>query len=115
MKRIPIESIPYEQVKFKFVSSHYDIHLKGTCIFNGELCEFESDYLKDDDDDDDDIIVNIYKLTIIGKLKWYFKQWMFEKCVGYHCSYPRRCGVGFYYRKPVWLYTILFNMYYKRY
>ena len=55
------------------------------------------------------------KLDFISKLKWYWKQWKFERCVGYHWTYPnRKRGKGFYYRNPKWLYVWLFNRYYKR-
>jgi len=115
-----IKILPYEQVKFKWISDHYNIHLNGTCIYNNELCEFDIDNSTYDDETDeyDGLFVNIYKLNFIDKLKWRFKQWKFEKCVGYHWSYPHRDKGfyyrSFYYRKPTWLYVWLFNKYYKK-
>ena len=59
-------------------------------------------------------IVKIYKLNWINKLKWIWKQWLFEKCVGYHCSYKNgKIEKSFYYRKPKWLYVWIFNKYYR--
>lgn len=115
-KKIFLLKIPYENVDFKFISSHYDVHLKGTCIYNNELCEFNNEYPEYDENTDDykDMFVEIYKLNWISKIKWYWKQWLFEQCVGYHWSYPfRKYGFSFYYRKPKWLYVKLFNWYYK--
>lgn len=58
-----IATIPYNQVNFKFITNHYDIHYSGTCIYNSNLCEFKSipefdeegEWIKDD--------VEIYSLT----------------------------------------------------
>ena len=105
MEREPIKTLPYNEVKFKFVSNHYDVHLNGSCLYENSICEFESD----------EQWVKIYKLNWIEKLKWIWKQWLFEKCVGYHWSYRNgKIGKGFYYRKPKWLYVWIFNRYYGR-
>lgn len=110
MKRKLVEILPYEEVDFRWVSDHYDVHLNGTCIFNSSLHEFENDYPIDDND----MLVKIYELDFLSKLKWYWKQWKFEKCVGYHWTYPFRSKhEGFYYRKPKWFYEWLFKLYYK--
>jgi len=112
MKRKFIKTLPYDEVDFKWISNHYDVHLKGSCMFNGSLHEFENDY---PEDFDSEMMVRIYKLDLLSKLKWYWDQWKFEKCIGYHWTYPhRKNGQSFYYRKPKWLYTKIFNWYYKR-
>jgi hypothetical protein len=111
MKRELIKTLPYDKVDFRWISSHYDVHLKGSCMINGSLHEFENDH----PEDDKEMMVRIYKLDLISKLKWYWMQWCFEKCVGYHWTYPqRKQGQRFYYRKPKWLYVRIFNWYYKR-
>ncbi len=117
MKRELIKTLPYNEVKFRWISNHYDVHLNGTCMYNGDLCEFENKYpdYNEETDDWEEMYVKIYKLDLISKLKWYWKQWKFEKCVGYHWTYPqRKQGQSFYYRKPKWLYVRIFNWYYKR-
>ena len=105
-----IATIPYEEVKFKYVSNHWDVHLKGTCIYNNQVCEFENDYPTDDEP----MLVRIYEVDVIKKLNNIKKQFMFERCVGYHWSYPNRKNTSFHYRKPKWLYKLLFKMYYTR-
>ncbi len=110
MKRELIKLLDYEEVIFRWIKNHYDVHLNGTCMLNGSLCEFETDY----PEDDEKMMVRIYKLDLISKLKWYFWQWKFEKMVGYHWSYPeKKRGKSFYYRKPQWLYKWLFWCSYK--
>lgn len=111
----PYAQIPYNQVNFRWVSNHYDIHLHGSCIYNNELCEFKCKYpnYNLDTDEWDDVIADIYKLNPLQKLKWYWDQWLFETCVGYHWTYPyRKQGIGFDYRKPKWLYKKLFKWYF---
>jgi hypothetical protein len=111
-----IADVNYDKVKFKFISNHWDIHLNGTCIYNGELCEFKNKYpdYNEETDDWEEMIVEIFQLNLKEKLAWYKKQWLFEKCVGYHWSYKNgKRGKSFYYRKPQWLYKKIFNLYYK--
>ena len=111
-----IADVKYEDVNFRFISNHYDVHLGGTCIYNGELCEFKNEYPDYDEDTDEwkDMIVEIYQLTLKEKLAWYKNQWLFEKCIGYHWSYKNgKRGKSFHYRKPKWLYKIIFNLFYK--
>lgn len=111
MKRELVKILPYNDVDFRWISSHYDVHLNGSCMFNRSLHEFENDY---PEDYDSEMMVRIYKLDLLSKLKWYWKQWLFEKRVGYHCSYKKgKRGKSFYYRKPKWLYARIFNWYYK--
>ena len=116
MKTELIKTLPYSEVNFRWVSNHYDIHLDGSCIYNGELCQFKTEYPEFDEEKDEwkDAMTEIYKLNWLGKLKWMCKQWLFEKCVGYHWSYGNgNCKrQSFYYRKPQWLYKKLFNWYY---
>jgi hypothetical protein len=117
-KRVPIATILYDDVKFKFITNHYDVHLNGTCIFNGELCEFENEYpdYNEEKDDWEEMFVKIYKLSRREKFEWRKKQFLFEQAVGYHWSYPNKNEKGrgsFYYRKPKWFYKLLFKWYYK--
>lgn len=114
--KILITTLPYNEVSFKFISNHYDVHLNGTCIYNRELCEFENKYPEYNEalDDWEEMFVKIYKLDFLHKLNWYLKQWLFEKCVGYHWTYPyRKTGKrSFGSRKPKWFYNILYKAYY---
>lgn len=41
MKKL-IKILPYNDVNFKWVSNHFDVHLNGSCVYGGELCEFEN-------------------------------------------------------------------------
>jgi len=112
-----IAIIPYSEVKFRFVSNHYDEHLIGNCIYNNELCAFRtiSGEYNEETNTWTDSVCKIYKLSRQDKLRWLFKQWLFEKCVGYHWSYSDKKDVkSFYYRNPQWLYKFLFDWYYKK-
>lgn len=111
-----IADIKYEDVHFKFIGNHWDVHLNGTCIYNGELCEFKNEYpeFNEELDEWEEMMVEIYQLNFLEKLKWYKRQRLFEQCVGYHWTYGSDKGNrGFYYRKPKWLYKFIFNLYYK--
>ena len=111
-----IAEINYRDVKFKFISNHWDFHLNGTCLYNDELCEFKSKYpdYNEELDEWDEIFVEIYSLTFREKSKWLLRQWRFEKCVGYHWTYKDGKKQGhFYYRNPKWLYQKIFKLYYK--
>ena len=77
-----ITTIPYDEVDFNFISSHYDVHLNGTCIHKGDLCEFYTHREYDDDADEFIDIVSIYKLSFIEKLRWELKQYMFSTVPG---------------------------------
>lgn len=112
-----INTIPYGQTKFKWVSNHYDLHLQGLCTYNGKTCYFQT--LEGDWDEEKDewneSFCEIYKLSLREKWKWFWRQKKFEWMVGYHWTYPfRKQGRFFYYRKPVWLYKYLFRLFYKR-
>lgn len=115
MEREPIKILPYSDVQFKFISDHYDVHLRGSCIYENSICEFKNDYPEYDEENEEwrDMKVKIYKLNWIKKLNWIWKQWLFEKCIGYHWSYKNgKIESHFYHRKPKWLYVWLFNRYY---
>ena len=117
MELEPIKILPYDKVQFKFITNHYDVHLNGSCLYENSICEFKSEYpnYNEETDEWDEQWVKIYKLNWIEKLKWVWKQWLFEKCVGYHWSYRNgKRGKSFYYRKPKWLYVWIFNRYYGR-
>lgn len=34
--------VPYESMKFHYITNHYDYHLSGTCIHNGRIALFQS-------------------------------------------------------------------------
>ena len=66
MKNEPIKTLPYSEVKFRFVINHYDIHYNGTCTYKEELCEFKTiDYREEEG-----LFCEIYDLTFIEKVKW---------------------------------------------
>lgn len=119
--------VDYYKCNFVFVSSHYDIHLHGTCMHEGKLWEFtthdNTDYRRmqsacpscSGNDDADctcesfsEVVCVLTPLTFLQRLRWKFRQKMFEICVGYHWSYPHRAnGVRFINKRP-----ILFALFY---
>lgn len=116
MKKTLIKELPYDAVDFRWISNHYDVHLNGTCMLDGELCEFEGELpaYNDERDEWEEMIVRVYRIDRMSRIRWRLRQWLFEQCVGYHCTYPhRRQGHPLYYRRPVWLYKKLHKMYYK--
>lgn len=107
MKNNQIAIIPYDLADWVWVSNHYDIHLSGLLLYEGELCKFETNELTD---------VIVYRMSMVEKLKAIIDKKMFEWCVGYHWSYPEReQGIEFHWRKPHWFYRLLYFLYFKYY
>lgn len=101
----------YSDLNIVWVSNYYDGPLEGLCRQNGELMRFEIE--EPDEARDDDWYYNCYPLTKYEKVKWVIKQKMFEWCVGYHWTYTNNKRTNFfYYRKPEWLFKLLFKIYY---
>ena len=95
----------YRDVQFVWVSSFYDLALKGLCLEQKELCLFKTDY--------DTMKVSIYHLAVAEKIRWILRKLLFEWCVGYHFSYPQRAlGQRFRYRNPKWFSKIVFRVYF---
>ena len=92
----------------------------GTCIYNNNICLFKGDcdYVKKEipiEDEEYDIIYTyeVYSLNIFEKIKWLYKQKMFEWCVGYHFTYTNNRRLNqFYYRNPKWFYKLIFKWYF---
>lgn len=103
-----IATLPYEDVKFVWVASHYDFHLKGLCEMGRTLFWFETQI----EGDYEKVTCDIYMLSFWDEIKLRFRKFRFEQMVGYHWTYPNRKNKGFYYRKPVWLYKFLFKLHY---
>ena len=125
--------IPYDTMTFVWIENHWDIHLTGLCRVDGELHSFktmdETDYnemndnclcCKDGGTDDakdcrcdvyTNVVCEVTKLTLIQKIKWLTRKWLFEVCVGKHWSYPHRYqGVHFNNKHP-----LLFQLYYYKF
>lgn len=106
-----IITIPYDEIQFHFVSDHYDVHLSGICIYKKKLYFFKTIVINDTDNQ----LVDVFKLTYLEKIKWFLKQRWFEMCVGKHYSFKdnKKIQQHFFYRKPKFLFKILFDLYYK--
>lgn len=108
--RESLKMVDDNQVEYRFISSYYDLPLKGICYHLGVLYEFQRVQMEEYFDD----YLELYSLNLFEKTKWILRQWWFETCVGYHWSwYPKNRSKGFYYRKPQWLYKLLMKLYYK--
>jgi hypothetical protein len=107
-----IATLPYDEINFVWVSSHYDVHLFGICKMGNTLFYFKTINYEDLYDDDKELMCEIYYLTFWEDVKWRLKKFFFEQMVGYHWSYPKRKNSHFHYRKPEWLYKLLFKLYY---
>ncbi len=100
-----ITILSYTDVDFVWVSNHYDIHLNGICRLNGEICRFDTDY--------DTMVVSVFNLSLLEKIKWLSRKKLFELCVGKHWTYPQR-GDGVYYKsKTSWFLQFIEKIYYK--
>lgn len=119
-----VARIPYKEVEFFFISSHYDLHIKGLCIYNNKISHFQTDldtlYKDEPEDDEPDTLwdtrtqVDIYELTNMELSDRLMEKTKFEIMVGYHWSYPEKAlGHQFYIRKPKWFFKFLFWLFYK--
>ena len=81
-----IARIPYEHMNWVWISSFWDVPLRGLCKYNGKLCRFQgfgwvygkkmSRY-------------HIIRLSTISKTIWIIRKFLFEFMVGKHwSSYP---------------------------
>jgi hypothetical protein len=109
-----IATLPYDDIDFVWVNNHYDVHISGLCRLGFGLFYFKTiNHESYFEDDDKELMCEIYDLTFREDIKWRLKKFFFEQMVGYHWSYPTRKNSHFHYRKPEWLYKILFWLYYK--
>jgi hypothetical protein len=107
-----IATLRYDELKFVWIQCHYDIHLYGLCKMGTTLFYFKTINHEDYYDNDKEVMCEIYDLTFWENVRWRLKKFFFEQMVGYHWSYPKRKNSHFYYRKPQWLYKLLFKLYY---
>ena len=111
---IRLATIPYEEVDFVWISSHYDVHLSGLCKMGNTLLWFSTKNYEDLYDEDKELMCDVYLLTFWEEVRLRLRKFFFEKMVGYHWSYPQRKEwARFYYRRPIWLSKFLFKLYYK--
>ena len=103
-----IATLPYDEIDFVWVSNHYDVHISGLCKLGFSLFYFKSI----NHDSDEELMCEIWMLSFIEEIRWKLKKFFFEQMVGYHWSYPKRKNSHFHYRKPEWLYKLLFKLYY---
>ena len=95
---------------FVWVTNYYDHPISGTCIHEWELCRFEWDPVYHEED----VVYNIYSLTPKEKAIWRIRQWLFEVCIGTHCTYEGPQRREHYRRKePRWFWDIVFKTYFK--
>ena len=107
-----IATLPYDELKFFWVNSHYDIHLSGLCKIGNTIFYFKTINSNEYYDDETELMCDVYMLSTTEEIKWRLKKFFFEQMVGYHWSYPKRNNKGYYIRKPKWLYKFLFKLYY---
>jgi hypothetical protein len=107
-----IATLRYDDIDFAWVSNHYDVHLAGLCRLGVDYFYFKTINHENLHDDDIELECEIYMLTFKEEIRWRLKKFFFEQMVGYHWSYPKRKNSHFHYRKPEWLYKILFKLYY---
>jgi hypothetical protein len=104
-----IATLSYDDIDFVWVNNHYDVHISGLCKLGFSLFYFKTI----NHDSDEELMCEVYMLSTVEEIKWKLKKFFFEQMVGYHWTYPKRKNNHFHYRKPEWLYKILFKLYYK--
>lgn len=104
-----IATLSYDDIDFVWVNNHYDVHISGLCKLGFSLFYFKTI----NHDSDEELMCEVYMLSTVEEIKWKLKKFFFEQMVGYHWTYPKRKNSHFHYRKPEWLYMILFKLYYK--
>lgn len=108
-----IATLPYDEVKFVWVNSHYDVHLSGLCKMGNTLFYFKTINHYEAFEEDEELMCEIYMLSFWEEMKLRLRKFFFERMVGYHWSYPQKKEwARFYYRRPVWLSKLLFKLYY---
>ena len=104
--------IDYDHMRWEWISSHWDIHLKGLCWVNGELCRFTMQpwcypfrHMPK---------CHVFRLSAGDRLRWRLRQRLFEWCVGYHWSYRggKTRPAGMVHRNPWWFWGPLQSLYY---
>jgi hypothetical protein len=99
-----MKKMRYEDVKFRFITNHYDVHLSGTCSYNGRIARF-----KNLDPYADKMWCQITELNFVERTKERLRQLWFEICVGKHWTYPDRKNGARFNRS---INSILFKLYY---
>jgi hypothetical protein len=96
-----------QELEIVYVDSFYDFPLGGLCYYDGKIERFVTDY--------DTKETTIIHLTSWERFKALCSKKLFEICVGKHHSYVNNKRPHyFYWRKPVFLHKIIFNLYFKR-
>ena len=107
-----IVTLPYNEVDFVWISSHYDVHINGLCKMGNTLFWFQTKNYDGYFDEDTPLECDVYMLSFWEEVKLRMRKFFFEQMVGYHWSYPQKKNSHFHYRKPEWLYKRLFKLYY---
>ncbi len=113
-----LATVKYQDIKFVWVSGHWDFHRDGICTFNGELCRFTCDDETDDGWETSKIVGSIYALTPAQRRRWLWRKKNFEICVGTHWSYPKveqtykQLPSGIYVHERSWWQRLLMILYY---
>lgn len=131
-----IAEVDYGDMKFEYISNHWDIHLGGLCWYNGKLCRFETVDERDYEcnplhyewyewngekhqievfRETGRLYCNIYSMSFVEKFKKQWRRFWFEFCVGHHWSYPNRKNRDYSDWKPRWLRKILRMLYYRNF
>jgi len=103
--------IPYDHMRWEWISSHWDIHLAGLCWVGKELMRFTTEcspFKKN-------LKCHVFRLSPEEHLDWRIQQRLFEWCVGYHWSYRgNRVRGKSGQRRPVWFWWyFVTKLYYK--
>jgi hypothetical protein len=105
--------VPYTDVDWVWISNHYDIHLTGLARHDGELMRFKTPQFYWAARRTRPIMVRLFRLSPVEKLRAHLNKWAFEVCVGRHWTYPyRQQGKSFRYRRPQWFGKFLYDLYY---
>ena len=102
--------VPYEDMRFVWVSDHCDVHLAGLCRVDGKLVRFETVGL----DRGQELECMLYPLTASERRQWLVAKNLFEICVGRHWTYlPGKRPGPWRLKRPYWFWRWVMNAYYR--
>lgn len=101
------DKIGYEFIQFVYIISYYDQPLSGTCMYNNKLHYFQLS----DIDDEHKTYYEIHEFNFFERIKFYFKQMMYELCVSDHYVYSNRI-LNIKKRKPKFIFDFLYKLYF---
>ena len=96
--------VPYEEVKFSWITDHYDIHLTGFCVYEGKRCKFTTmNYEYTEENNSPLLLCKIEHLSKFEIFVSNIDQTLFELLVSKRWSYKDGKIISFVPNRYYWL------------